>query len=299
MKDANGPNVMNVNKRNSAIAALFLGVVLSAPGVFANPQAGSKESLDGSGTLLFKDPRGDDLEIKKNVEGLKPVDPRSGLSEVYRAAEIQPDYVAPPLHGVKEVATEYPVFTDATAANECNLSREALLTVVQRNLQDPLVNLVVLDRRRSRDLGSVNMIYEVHTARVDQFCLSWLNVKFTDTASIILPPLKVARTLAIDFWHKATLARSPLDRHQQAVGDALATLSRQFLRDLKLAEPAAYNTGFMKRQLSEDEERELRNQQMMRSLSDAVSRNLIDSKAGAADIPTTGSKNPVTPASTP
>ena len=99
----------------------------------------------------------------------------------------------------------------------------------------------------------------------------------------MLPPVKSPRALTITYWQKAMLARSPVDRHQTSVGDALAAMGRSFLRDVKLAEPATYSDQ-RKPQSSEDEERSERQMQMMRSINENVSRRLINQNGGA-DIP--------------
>lgn len=195
----------------------------------------------------------------------------------------EPVYLTPGLYGLREILIQYPVFMDPRASNECGLNREPLITVVQRNLQDPNLEIMIQNETHERHAVRAELTYEIYTARQDQNCFSFVNMYFTDRASIILPPVKSPRALTVTYWQKAMLARSPVDRHQTSVGDALAAMGRSFLRDVKLAEPATY-TEQKKPQSSEEEERSERQLQMLRSINENVSRRLINQNGGA-DIP--------------
>jgi hypothetical protein len=201
------------------------------------------------------------------------------------------NYLTPSLYGLREILVQYPVFTDPRASNDCGVNREPLLTVMQRNLQDPNLEIMVLNETHERRGVRAELTYEVQTTKIDQTCISFVNMYFNDRASIILPPLKTARALTITYWQKSMLARSPVDRHQTSVGDALAAMGRNFLREVKLAEPATYSSDQRKPQASEEEEKNERQLQMMRTINDSVSRRLINQGTGA-DIPAIGN-NPV------
>lgn len=195
------------------------------------------------------------------------------------------NYLAPSLYGLKEILVQYPVFMDPRSSNECGLNREPLITVMQRNLQDPNLEIMIQNESHERRGVRAELTYEVYSTRQDQYCASFVNMYFTDRASIILPPLKVPRILTVTYWQKSMLARSTVDRHQTSVGDVLAAMGRSFLRDVKLAEPAASTAGEQKKpQGSEEEERNERQTQMMRSINESVSRRLIN-QGGGADLP--------------
>ncbi|MEJ0062802.1 MAG: hypothetical protein WDO70_06280 [Alphaproteobacteria bacterium] len=177
---------------------------------------------------------------------------------------------APALYELKEVLVEYPVFVDPRTANDCGLMREALLTTLQRNLQDPGLEVMMVNETHPRVGARVNLTVEIGTVKQDKTCWSWIDFPLTDKAPIMLPPVKVPRTMTLTFWHQRKLATSSVESHQSAVNDMLATLSRQFLRDVKLALPGAF-TPDGKRADSEEDKRE----QLLKSLNDSVSKRLI------------------------
>lgn len=216
-------------------------------------------------------------------DDFKVVDEKTAPTEEERRQVT--NYLAPSLYGLKEILVQYPVFIDPRASNECGLNREPLITVMQRNLQDPNLEIMIQNETHERRNVRAELTYEIYSTRQDQYCSSFVNVYFSDRASIILPPLKVPRILTVTYWQKAMLARSTVDRHQTSVGDVLAAIGRSFLRDVKLAEPAVNTSNEQKKpQGSEEDERNERQLQMMRSINESVSRRLIN-QGGGADIP--------------
>lgn len=264
---------MNVNKLGGAVALVLL--LLSAQLHAESPDA-----------VVAVDPKSGLLSVRSDKTKDKTVIAQE-VEAAARAAASKPDYVAAALQGITEITVDYPLFSDPSASNECGLSRETLLTIVQRNLQDPNLNIILLDNKRPRKGGRANLFYEISTTREQQICLSWISLRLVDQVQIVPAMLKLPRTLEVVFWQKSVLARSISDRHQASVGDALAAIERQFLRDLKLAEPVGYATGFVRTDSSQEEERKKKNDQMLNSINNDVSHRLSNPTVGA-DVPING-----------
>lgn len=247
---------------------LAVGLICSAL-CFAGPAAAEEEATAGTWSSARDRTQLNNQSVTSKAEEAKKKE--------------DPVYLTPSLYGLREILIQYPVFMDPRSSNECGLNREPLITVVQRNLQDPNLEIMMQNETHERHAVRAELTYEIYTARQDQICFSFVNMYFTDRASIMLPPVKSPRALTVTYWQKAMLARSPVDRHQTSVGDALAAMSRSFLRDVKLAEPATYSEQ-RRPQSSEEDERNERQMQMMRSINDNVSRRLLN-QGGGADIP--------------
>ncbi len=260
MNVKNGHSGMNVNK----FGVGFFALMLLATGVSAAAEAPAAAPASPFVPVLNDDKA--------------PVDAAAGRKTPL-------NYTAPALYGLREITVQYPVFADPRATSDCGVDREVLLTVVQRNLQDPNLEVIVLDDKRPRKGSRADLTYEVYTTKADQTCFSWVSMRYTDQASIVLAPLKIPRTMTITFWSKSLLARSGMDRHQAAVGDALATMVRQFLRDVKLAEPTSYSSINTTPDMSDEDLKAEKERQMMQSINDSVSRRLINQGGGGADLP--------------
>ena len=269
MNAKRGLNAMNGN--NVRLSGLILALLLLCPPLQA---AEAAPGADKTGNLVVKD-------VEDDPSQPPPEKPKP-----------QMDYLAPTLYGLREVLIPYPVFIEPRASNDCGLNRETLLTVMQRNLQDPNLEIMPLDEAHERQSTRATLAYEIHTSKVDQTCLSWINMHFTDRTIVTLAPLKVPKALTITYWQKSSLARSPSDRHQTAVGDSLAAMGRQFLREVKLAEPATYSADSKKLEASEEELKSEKQMELLRSLNDSVAKRLINNGAGGADIMMPGTKQP-------
>lgn len=259
MNAKKGRNGMNGNKIKTALligSVLFLHDPTSAE-TGKSSNAGQPGELSVTQTVV-------------NPTALKQEKPKPTI-----------DYLAPTLYGLREVLVPYPMFVEPRASNDCGLNRETLLTVMQRNLQDPNLEIMLLEQAHERQATRANLTYEIHTSKIDQTCLSWINVQFSDKASITLSPLKVPKALTVTYWQKSGLARSPQDRHQTAVGDALAAMGRQFLREVKLAEPATYSVELRKPEASDAELKAEKHMDLLRSLNESVSKRLLNSSSGA------------------
>jgi len=262
-----------MNGNNVQLSGFILALLLMCPPLMA---AETTSGVDKTGTLVVKNL--DDDPSQPPPEKPKP----------------QIDYLAPTLYGLREILVPYPVFIEPRASNDCGLNRETLLTVMQRNLQDPNLEIMPLDEAHERQATRATLAYEIHTSKVDQTCLSWVNMYFTDRTIFTLAPLKVPKALTVTYWQKSSLARSPQDRHQTAVGDALAAMGRQFLREVKLSEPATYSADTKKMEASEEELKSEKQMELLRSLNDSVAKRLINSGSGGADIIMPGTQ-PTTP----
>jgi hypothetical protein len=302
MNAKNGHSVMSGNKARPLVlgivglallgvgrplplqAAEVAGVASAVPAAIG--VAHPAPSAITTGTTLAADPTTGAVTTAPTPKPEEDKTPRERAEE-RKAQELaiaaQPDYVATALFGVNEITLNYPIFIDPKASNECGLSREALLTVVQRNLRDPSLDVISLDDKRPRKGGRADMTYEIYSTKEQQFCLSWVMVRFTDQIALVLPPTKVPRYLTITFWNRSMLARSVLERHQNVVGDALASMSRQFLRDVRLAEPSAYIRGWSGNKLSEEELKQEKMKKIMQSLDDSVAHRLSNPALGGAD----------------
>ncbi len=86
------------------------------------------------------------------------------------------NYLAPSLYGLKEILVQYPVFMDPRSSNECGLNREPLITVMQRNLQDPNLEIMIQNETHERRGVRAVLTYEIYTTRQDQQCTSFVNV---------------------------------------------------------------------------------------------------------------------------
>lgn len=257
-----------MNGNNAKLLGLALILLL-----LCHPLLAADASADKTGTLVVKD-------IETDPSQPPPEKPKPQI-----------DYLAPTLYGLREILVPYPVFIEPRASNDCGLNRETLLTVMQRNLQDPNLEIMPLDEAHERQATRATLTYEMHTSKIDQVCFSWINMYFTDRTIITLAPLKVPKALTVTYWQKSSLARSPQDRHQTAVGDALAAMGRQFLREVKLSEPATYSADSKKMEASEEELKSEKQMELLRSLNDSVSKRLINS-SGGADIIIPGTQQP-------
>lgn len=260
MNAKNGPNAMNANKFSAAL--LLLAGTL---GVHAAQAENTTISADKDGLIQVIDKDNSTPTSAKE----KPKDITSN------------DYLAPTLYGLHEILLQYPTFQDARASNDCGLNRETLLTVMQRNLQDPNLEVMPLNETHERRAARAELTYEIHSARLDQLCVSWINMRLSDRAAIILPPIKIPRDLTITYWQRSMAARSPVDRHQTSVGDALAAMGRQFLRDLKLAEPATYSNEMRRPEATDEELKSEKQAEMLRTINESVSHRLLNKDSGA------------------
>lgn len=191
---------------------------------------------------------------------------------------------APSLYALKEVVISYPIFADAKLSSDCGLTREAILTALQRNMQDPGLDVMMVNETHPRVATRVNLTVEITTARQGRICWSWIHMPFTDRTPILLPPVKIPRMLTLVFWEQKKMVESTDERHQTAVNDMVASMARSFLRDVKLAVPSVYmGSGD---QTEGDEKEDAR----LKALSDSVSQKLI-SQEPLMEIPT-GKKEP-------
>jgi hypothetical protein len=194
-------------------------------------------------------------------------------------------YTAPALYEIKEVFIDYPIMIDPKISSDCGLTRESMLTALQRNLQDPGLDVMALNDTHPRVGARVNLTVEVATIKQGKTCTSWIEMPFTDKAPIMLPPVRVPRSLTLVFWQQKKIVDSSDERHQAAVNDMLSSMVRQFLRDVKLAVPNAlleekHNTT------SEESEKNEKNEARMKSLNDSVAQKLIVDQQ-APEIPVT------------
>ncbi len=146
-----------------------------------------------------------------------------------------PVSTAPTLYEMKEVLLDYPILTDPKTSSDCGLTRESMLSTLHRNLQDPGLDVMLLNETHPRAGVRAHLTAEITTVRAGKTCWSWIHVPFVDRAPIMLPPLKVPRMFTLIFWEQRRLVTSPDERHQTSVSDMLSSISRQFLRDVKLA----------------------------------------------------------------
>lgn len=255
MNAKNGRNAMNGNK----ILWAMLGLLAAMPAAAADTISVMSADKDGA------------LRVVDQPMATAAPEPKQQVT----------DYLAPALYGLHEIFVQYPVFMDPRAANDCGLSRETLLTVMQRNLQDPNLEIMLLNESHERRSARADLAYEIYTSKIGETCLSFVNVRFTDRAAISLPPVKPPRSLTVTYWQKSVLSRSPIERHQTSVGDALAALGREFLRELKLAEPAIYSTDKRRPEETEEEVRSQKQREMMNTINESVSKRLLNQENGA------------------
>lgn len=201
----------------------------------------------------------------------------SALAQAGGANQSQPGqkvYTAPSLYLLKEVFIDYPILTDPKVSSDCGLTRESMLTSLQRNLQDPGLDVMALNAVHAREGTRVNLAVEVMTVKQGKSCISWIDMPFSDKAPIMLPPVKVPRSLTLLFWQQKKVVSSSDDRHQATINDMLGTMVRQFLRDVKLAVPNELLGETYEGDI-EEREKSLKNEARMKSLSDSVSQKLI------------------------
>ncbi|MGB4101788.1 MAG: hypothetical protein WBK91_07795 [Alphaproteobacteria bacterium] len=193
------------------------------------------------------------------------------------AQEQQPPakvYATPPLFMLKEVFIDYPILVDPKVSSDCGLTRESMLTALQRNLQDPGLDVMALHPTHARSGTRVALTVEIMSVKQGRNCISWIDMPFTDKAPVRLPPVNVPRNMTLLFWQQKKVVTSTDERHQPTVNDMLASMVRQFLRDVKLAAPNA----MLEESPEEDDEeraRAERNNARMKSLSESVSQRLI------------------------
>lgn len=204
-----------------------------------------------------------------------------------KEAPPQQIYTAPALYQLKEVFIDYPIMIDPKVSSDCGLTRESTLTALQRNLQDPGLDVMALNATHARAGTRVNLTVEISTTKQGKNCTSIIDMPFTDKAPIMLPPVKVPRILTLGFWQQKKIVSSIDERHQAVVNDILASMVRQFLRDVKLAVPNALleeKTGS-----NENSQKDEKNDARMKALNDSVSQKLIIQQ-DAPEIPFTGTE---------
>lgn len=165
------------------------------------------------------------------------------LMSLLFVSAVEPLYAqsaGPAMLDVKEVLIQSPRFGDTKAADQCGLTREELTGLLEKTLKDndvPAFSVAeakppMLDRAR------IELMPEIATLNSGGLdCTSWVSLTAQGRASVVIPPVAVARTVTVTYWHDGILLDSDQTTHQRLVGEALEKLARAFAQQYRLDQP--------------------------------------------------------------
>lgn len=147
---------------------------------------------------------------------------------------------APAMFGVGEVVVDFPVFADAEASDRCGLERTPLLEALMTAFKGTSVPAVAAPDAKPPRFDRVRLFLAPRVfSYVDEAlgCVSWLDLDAQSEASVVVPPVRVPRSVTIVYWHDGARVMSSRAAHARKVSEMLTALAHGFAQRYQIDQP--------------------------------------------------------------
>jgi hypothetical protein len=160
-----------------------------------------------------------------------------GLLLIPCLAHAQNGTTASAMFGVTEVVVQNPSFADEDAAKACGVSRQNLMNILMKTLQENGVPAISVVEAKPPVVGVARIslltnVYSFNGQSLD--CTSWISLGAESHNRVHVAPVDVARNVTISYWREGSFLSGNQVGHGQTVMAALQKLALMFAQQYKL-----------------------------------------------------------------
>jgi len=149
---------------------------------------------------------------------------------------------APAMYNVEEVVVQPIHFGDPKIAKTCSLSQDEIGAVVLKTLRDNGVpaNSSLEAKPPVQGLARINLVTDIFSLNSQGLdCTSWISLTAETHNSVHVPPVDLARNVAVVYWHEGSMLASGQVIHDRLVDETITKLARHLADQYKADQPAA------------------------------------------------------------
>ncbi|HAX92136.1 MAG TPA: hypothetical protein DCY07_08040 [Rhodospirillaceae bacterium] len=148
--------------------------------------------------------------------------------------------VAPSLYGVGEIQVQHTRLANPAVTATCGLSSGEISHIALKSLKnDELPAFSVINAPASKeDVARIDLLPTVASMQTNETsCTSWIAFSAQGRNLVVLPPVSTARSVVVTYWEGGLLVHSTVEKHPQALVNAIDKLVVQFARQYRLDQP--------------------------------------------------------------
>jgi hypothetical protein len=151
---------------------------------------------------------------------------------------------APAMFDVEEVIVMPPHFGNDKVAQTCSLTADELGTALTKALRNAGVPAIAMLEAKPPVQGRARIslvtdVFSLNSEGLD--CTSWISLTAETRNSVHVPPVDLARNVAVVYWHEGTMLASGQTTHERLITEAMLKMATHFADQYKMDQPVASN----------------------------------------------------------